>query len=93
MRLRLPSGGIRNGRVKTKGEMMTRNEHMEWCKKRALEYCDHNDPQQAFTSMVSDLRKHPETENHSAIEMGMMLLLGGHLNDSHEMRKFIEGFN
>jgi len=42
--------------------MATRQEHLEWCKKRALEYIDINDLQQAFASMVSDLNKHPETK-------------------------------
>lgn len=71
----------------------TRAEHLAWCKKRALEYCDAGDVAQAFSSMGSDLGKHPETENHSAIQLGMMLLMGGHLNTPGEMRKFIEGFN
>ena len=71
----------------------TRQEHLEWCKKRALEYCDAGDTKNAWASMASDLRKHPETENHSAIKLGMMMLMSGHLNSPAEMRKFIEGFN
>ncbi|MFY9457669.1 MAG: hypothetical protein WAP23_01945 [Candidatus Spechtbacterales bacterium] len=43
--------------------------------------------------MCSDLGKHPETAGHLAIELGMMLLMGGHLDSKEEMRKFIEGFN
>ncbi len=72
---------------------MTRQEHVEWCKKRALEYVDHEDLNNAFASMASDLRKHPETESHPAIQLGMMMLIGGHLSTPNEMRKFIEGFN
>lgn len=72
---------------------MTRSEHISWCKKRALEYVDQNDNQQAFASMVSDLSKHPETQGHVAIQLGMTLNMSGKLNTSHEMRKFIEGFN
>lgn len=72
---------------------MTRAEHLEWCKQRALEYVDMGDMPQAYASMASDLKKHPETANHSAIELGMMMLMGGHLSSSHEMRKFILGFN
>jgi hypothetical protein len=49
---------------------MTKDEHLEWCKKRALEYLDAGDPAQAFTSMMSDLRKHPKLENHVGIRMG-----------------------
>lgn len=72
---------------------MTREEHIVWCKKRALEYCDSGNPQEAFTSMMSDIKKHPETEHHVGIQLGMMLLMGGKLSTDSEMRKFIEGFN
>lgn len=72
---------------------MTRQEHVEWCKQRALELCDAGDSQGAYTSMASDLNKHPDTEGHPAIQLGMMLMMGGNLNTQIEMRKFIEGFN
>jgi hypothetical protein len=74
-------------------DQTTRAEHLKWCKQRALEYCDMGDVAQAFASMSSDLGKHPETENHAAIQLGTMLLIAGHLNSPAEMRKFIEGFN
>jgi len=38
---------------------MNRSEHLEWCKKRALEYCDCGDATYALASMISDLRGHP----------------------------------
>jgi hypothetical protein len=72
---------------------MTRAEHLAWCKQRALEYIDNGDVSNAWASMASDLTKHPETENHAAIQLGMMMLMSGHLNSAPEMRKFIEGFN
>ena len=71
----------------------TRAEHLQWCKDRALEYLDSGDSSQAFTSMMSDLGKHPETENHAAIQLGVMLMFSGNLNTVSEMRKFIEGFH
>lgn len=71
----------------------TRQEHLQWCKQRALEYCEAGDTTNAFASMTSDLSKHPETENHPAIQLGMMLLMSGHLSSQIEMKKFIEGFN
>ena len=73
--------------------MSERVEHLAWCKQRALEYVDAGDIQQAFTSMASDLNKHPGTEGHSGIKLGMMMLMGGHLSKPAEMRSFIEGFN
>ena len=72
---------------------MTRAEHLEWCKKRALEYVDIGDLDQAWTSMASDLGKHEETRGHSAIKLGMMLLIGNCLSTPDKMRKFILGFN
>jgi len=72
---------------------MTREEHIAWCKKRALEYVDEGDLTNAFASMASDLRKHPDTESHSAIQLGMGMLMGGFLDTTDKMRKFIEGFN
>ena len=72
---------------------LTRTEHIAWCKERALEYVNAGDNQQAFASMASDLDKHLETTGHMGIEMGTMLLIGGHLTSPDEMRNFIEGFN
>jgi len=72
---------------------MNRNEHLEWCKKRALEYVDASDLTNAYASMTSDLGKHPETSGHIGIELGMGLLMIGKLSTDAEMRKFIEGFN
>lgn len=72
---------------------MTRAEHLAWCKQRALEYVNHGDMQSAYASMASDLGKHPETEGHSAIQLGMMMLMSGHLDAPDKMRDFINGFN
>ena len=72
---------------------MTRTEHLQWCKDRALEYVRAGDLTQAWASMTSDLGKHPETANHSAIQLGIMLQMNGGLSSPHEMEKFITGFN
>lgn len=73
-------------------ETVTREQHLAWCKQRALEYLP-DDPQNAFASMASDLSKHEETANHMAMGLGMMLLINGHLSTADKMREFIEGFN
>ena len=73
--------------------MTTRQEHLEWCKKRANEYCDRGDAMGGLTSMFSDLEKHPETAGHPGCEIGMMLMITGSLNEPHEARRFIDGFN
>lgn len=72
---------------------MTRAEHLAWCKQRALEYVDKGDVTDAYASMASDLSKHPETEKHAAIQLGMMLMMSGHLSTAPKMREFINGFN
>ena len=73
--------------------MTTRSEHMDWCKKRALEYIEQGDLKRAYASMASDLGKHPETQGHPAIGLGMQLMLIGDLSTPDSMRKFIDGFN
>jgi hypothetical protein len=72
---------------------VTKDEHLEWCKNRALEYLDAGDPAQAFTSMMSDLRKHPELENHVGIRMGVgFMMLPGWISNPTEVRRWIVGF-
>ncbi len=72
---------------------MTRAEHLAWCKQRALEYVDQGDIANAVASMSSDLNKHPETEGHIGITLGMMMLMSGNLSNPIEARRFIDGFN
>jgi hypothetical protein len=40
---------------------MTRDDHLAWCKQRAVEYLDSGDLANALGSFKSDLGKHPET--------------------------------
>ena len=73
--------------------MKTRAEHLAWCKQRANEYVDRGELQNAYASMASDMGKHPETAEHSAINLGMQLMRSGLLGTSEKMRNFIDGFN
>jgi len=73
--------------------MTTRDEHVQWCKDRALPYVDGGDLKSAFASMASDLSKHADTEDHPAIALGLQLMMIGDLNTPESMRKFIEGFH
>jgi len=72
---------------------MTRQEHLDWAKSRALEYVARGKCQEALTSMFSDLSKHDELKNHKGIEMGVMLMLIGNLRIPRDVRRFIEGFH
>lgn len=71
----------------------TRAEHLAWCKDRALEYADRGDMANAVASLLSDLRKHPETENHAGAQLMAMMVMSGQFERPGELRKFIEGFN
>lgn len=69
----------------------TRAEHVAWCKERALEYVDLGMLSEALSSLFSDLRKHPATADHAAVELGTMLAVTGHMTTAAEVREFIEG--
>ena len=69
---------------------MTRSEHLQWCKDRALAYLP-DSPADAVASMGSDMAKHPETDiPPQLMTLGMMSLMG---NDVEGVRRWIEGFN
>lgn len=68
---------------------VTRDEHLEWCKKRALEYVERGDYTNAVKSMLSDLRKHPET---AKLLNPFSALFGVTARSEEDARRFIEGF-
>ena len=72
---------------------MNREEHLKWCKKRAGEYLDIGDPDQAIASMMSDLSKHDETQGHPAIILMFQLKMMGQLSNVSDVQKYIDGFN
>ena len=72
---------------------MNREEHVEWCKQRAIEYLEVGDVMQAFTSMGSDLDKHPDTKDHPGVQIGLQLMMIGNLSSVADMRHFIDGFH
>ncbi len=71
---------------------MTRQEHLQWCKDRALEYLVQGDVVNAIASMCTDLSKHEETRGigEKLGALGMMYAMN---HDSAGARRFIEGFN
>jgi hypothetical protein len=72
--------------------MRTRDEHIEWSKQVALRHLPGN-PRKAFAVMLSNLKYHPETENHAGCEIGVgMMLLPGWIDNPNEVRHWIEGF-
>jgi hypothetical protein len=68
----------------------TRDKHLAWCKRRALEYVDAGDLTNAVASMGSDLSKHPETRANDILMMlGMRHVMDG---DGPAVRRWVEGF-
>lgn len=70
--------------------MLTYDEHMQWAKNRALEYVNAGQPENAVSSMLSDLSKHPETRpiGRTLGPMGLKAVIDG---PAH-VRRWIEGF-
>lgn len=73
--------------------MTTREEHLQWCKDRAIEYARRGDLRESYASFSSDMSKHADTAGHAALGLGLMMLAAGHLDTPDEMIKFINGFN
>jgi hypothetical protein len=71
--------------------MMTRDEHLAWCKRRAREYLDQGDLPNAVTSMLSDLKKHPELKGIGE-KMGLLGMNYLMQNDAAAVRRWVEGF-
>jgi hypothetical protein len=71
---------------------MTRDEHLTWCKQRALEYVAVGELDNAVASMGSDLSQHEGTRNPAndgLLVLGMMYVVDG---DAAGVRRWIEGF-
>ena len=71
---------------------MTRDEHLAWCKRRALEYVAAGDLAHAVASMASDLKTHPDTDNpalNGLVMIGMVYVTDG---DEAAVRRWIERF-
>jgi hypothetical protein len=70
---------------------MTRDEHLEHCKRRALEYLDAGEVQNAICSMMSDMRQHEETKSMNQAILALGLLIATN-EDPIEARRWIVGF-
>jgi len=71
--------------------MRSREEHLQWCKDRALEYWRAGDLVSATASMASDLDKHPETKNDNPylVALAMSYVIN---EDYAGVKRWIEGF-
>lgn len=73
---------------------MTRDEHLSWAKKRALEYVECGDLPQAIASLAVDLATHEglRAELQAQVATGIRMTLAGHLRTPEKMRAWIEEF-
>ena len=68
---------------------MTRDEHLEFAKRRALEQVEMGDVHHALWTFASFLNLHGETRNHPLILQGSMMLKAGTIDTPELMRSFI----
>ena len=70
---------------------MTRAQHLQWAKDRALAYVEAGELAEACASLLADLNKHSQIDP-SAAQMvwGIEALTGG-LNSADKVRHFING--
>jgi hypothetical protein len=71
---------------------LTRDEHLAWCKRRALACVDAGDLAHAVANMAADLKTHPDTDNPALTglaSIGMMYVTDG---DKAAVQRWIERF-
>lgn len=70
-----------------------RTEYLQWCKEIAAEHLNKDDYLKAWESMVTNLSKHHGTRGHMNIDIGVMNMINGVLDNTPDMRHFIDGFS
>lgn len=73
---------------------MTRSEHLQWCKDRALELINKGHIAEGMASFTSDMGKHPETNE--TLQDGLshqIIMLALFTNNSSDCANAINGFN
>lgn len=77
-----------------KARTMTRDEHLKWCKDRAMEYVRRGELLEGVTSMMSDMDKNPETKLGPATSaLGIVAAMSATRGDRDFVERFILGFN
>ena len=67
---------------------MTRSEHLAWAKERAQK---EKTSTAMWGSFVNDMSKHPELQDHTALELGYTLQIA--IGSPVDAVRFIDGFN
>ena len=71
---------------------ISREDHIRWCKDRALEYVKLGDLDNAIASMQSDLTKHPETNTPEVIKRALDIELIYAISRHRRVVTWIHGF-
>jgi len=71
--------------------MRTREEHLEWCKRRAREDLDRGEATNAIATMCTCLIQHPDFAG-IVEKMTPIGLYYAMRNDLEDARRFVEGF-
>lgn len=74
-------------------KIMTRDEHLAWAKKRAHEYVDIGELDNAIASMGSDLQKHPDWSSDVVGPLCVIAVFFEKKNGPDAVRRWIDGFN
>ena len=68
------------------------DEHLAGCRRRAFEYVDAGDLAHAISSMASDLKTHPDTDNPAISGLGMIGMMYVTDGDKDAVQRWIERF-
>ena len=72
---------------------MTRDEHIAWCKKRAIEYVEAGNLSHAVANMASGLKTHPDTDNPALNGQAMIDMMYVADGDNAAVQRWIQRFS
>jgi hypothetical protein len=72
--------------------MATRDEHLAWCKGRALEYVAAGDRARAVAGMAADLKAHTDTDNPALDGLERIGTMYASDGDKAAVQRWIERF-
>jgi hypothetical protein len=75
-----------------KASLTPRDEHVAWCKGRALGYVDAGDLKLAVACMAADLKTHPDTDNPALDGLEKIGMIYASDGDQAAVRRWIERF-
>ena len=71
---------------------LTRDEHLAWCKRRALEYVGAGELRRAVAGMASDLKTHPDTDNPALNGLAIIGMMYVRDDNKAAVQRWIESF-